>query len=208
MYNVSIPVALKKAVTPLLTRKLFYGAAISCAVGLGMGVWLEPPKAHYAAAATTVTLPEDPPNLWGDAASLSAAPEGQPATDATTASQTAAVSPPADVEPVKLAQADPAQVAAAGDTSQTSAPPASPTPVTYARPQPLPVPRVDSTPVRGRDWASYDARPRGGDDWEDDPGPPPPWARPPERPPSMQDRRWDFRPDVSAAPLDDPDDGG
>ncbi len=31
-----------RAVTPLLTRQLFYGIAVSCALGLGVGAWLQP----------------------------------------------------------------------------------------------------------------------------------------------------------------------
>jgi hypothetical protein len=37
---------LARTLMPLLTKQLFYGAAISCVVGLGLGLWLEPPKAQ------------------------------------------------------------------------------------------------------------------------------------------------------------------
>ena len=118
MSKLFIPIALKTALTPLLTRKLFFGMAISCVIGIGLGAWLEPPSFQAAAAATTVTLPQEQPNPWsGDASSVSSQPDNQPISDPNWP-QSAAVSPPADPEPLHLAQADEAQVAASGDTSQ------------------------------------------------------------------------------------------
>jgi hypothetical protein len=38
-----------RAAGPFLTRQVFYGAAISCAVGLGIGLWLQPPRTHAQA---------------------------------------------------------------------------------------------------------------------------------------------------------------
>ena len=114
MPKLFIPIALKTAFTSLLTRRLFYGMAISCVVGIGLGAWLEPPKFQFASAATTVTLPQEQPDLWsGDASSVSSRPYDQPAIDASW-TQTAAVSPPAAAEPFHLTQADEGQVA---DTS-------------------------------------------------------------------------------------------
>jgi len=215
MYKLSVPVALKKAIVPVLTRKVFYGAAISCAVGLGMGVWLQPPKMQYAAAATTVTLPQDSSNDWAQDASVSALPPGQPAADPD-ANQTASVSPPAGGQPIQVAEADSgpaqydnAQVAASGDTSRAPAD-VAPAQVAYVQPQTERIPSPDRPRYRDRDSNGYDAR-EGGRDNEDDldaPASPPPWAGQPDRRPEMQDRRWDFRPDGSAVPLPDEGDGG
>lgn len=228
MYKLAIPPALQKAVTPILTKKLFYGVAVSCAVGVGLGAWLEPPKAHYGGT-TTITLPQDPPNLWGAAPdSISALAYNPPDPSQY---QTATVSPPAGVEPVKLAQADESQVAASGDTSRSEADAPQATPVTFATPRPMALPHPAASPQpapppaqaqrpQGRDWAAYDARDRyqrdfGEDEDVRDAPPPPRWRGPPERRggpdedrPSMQDRRWDFRPDGPAVPLDEDDGGG
>ncbi len=138
MTKLFIPVALKTAFTSLLTRKLFFGMAISCVVGIGLGAWLEPPKFHFASAATTVTLPQEQPDPWsGDATSVSSRPYDQPAADPNW-TQTAAVSPPAAAEPIHLAQADESEVAASGDTSPSQGGQSdaddSPTPARQASP--------------------------------------------------------------------------
>ena len=172
MFKLFDPDALKKAVAPLLTRKLFFGAAISCAVGLGLGVWLEPPKVYYGSAVTPVALPQSQPDAWGDGvADAAPAPAAQPATDPDT-EQTAAVSPPAP-DPIQLAQADPRQVAASGDTSQASDD-AAPAQAAYEGPPPY---RAQD---RNRDWTGYNAQDRDNDDYLDA-GPPPGGDGPPPR---------------------------
>ena len=163
MFKLALPAALTTAVAPLLTKKLFYGAAIACAAGLGLGAWLEPPRMPVASAATVVTPPQEPANVWGEAPSdisavLYSQPDGGPVE-----SQTAAVSRPApeddaspEIQPVALAQADPRQVAAAGDTSHAEAKADTAPPADFANPP-------DRTRPQGRDWASYDSRPRDND---------------------------------------------
>ena len=138
MPKLSIPIALKTALTSLLTRRLFYGAAIACAVGLGLGAWLEPPKSQFATGgATTVTLPQEQPDPWsGDATAVSSRPYDQPASDPGQF-QTAAVSPPAAAEPFHLIHTEEIQADPSGDASpsqqnqpaqDSEAPPASPRP--------------------------------------------------------------------------------
>lgn len=176
MSKLIFPAAVKTALLPLLTQKLFYGAAISCAVGLGLGVWLQPPKPHYGSTATpVVTLPQEQPNLWGDVAEASPAPS-QPYAQAP-ADQTAAVSPPADVQPVQLASSDGAQAAAPGaapsaDLITDSDP--GPTQAAYTAPPP------DQTQRYRRDRSGYDAR-RDNQDYLDDAPPPAQWQGPPPR---------------------------
>ena len=215
----------------LMTRKVACGAAAALAVGIGLGVWLEPPKPHIGSQ-TVINPPQEQPNLWGDApSSVSTLPYSQPETSAS-AMQVASLSQPAggygdsaasapSGGTMQLAQADARQVAASGDTSHAAAPVARPieatdTHVTWTQTQPQarPVqPLQPQAPVQmeqprqqGRDWAAYDVRDRsvryGGDardDGDDEAPPPPRWERPPER-------RWDFRPDGSAVPLDGGDD--
>jgi hypothetical protein len=199
MFKLALPAAVKTAVLPLLTRKLFYGAAISCVVGIGLGVWLQPPKPHYGSATPVVIASQEQPNLWGDAAEASPAPANAlPYAQAST-DQTAAVSPPAqvqpaDVQPVQLAQADPAQVAASGDTRSAGADsgPDGATPAAYTPPPP------DRTQPRRRDAPGYDSTGRDNEDYLDDP-PPARWDGPPPRGPGPG---WDGPP-----PGGDPGDG-
>lgn len=213
MPELSVPIGLKKAITPLLTRKLFFGAAISCAVGLGLGVWLQPPKFYYGAATPTVTLPQDQPNPWVQAAEAAPMPAGQTVTDPN-AAQAAAVSPPAGGQPMQVAQQadastvsfDRTQVAASGDASQAQQDPQGPTQAVYAQAEGGWDTRADRNRYRNRDWASYSARDRDNEDYLD--SPPPPRDGPPDQRPPMQDRRWDVRPDGPAVPVDDQDNGG
>jgi hypothetical protein len=175
MFKLFDPDTLKRAVAPLLTRKLFCGTAVSCAVGLGLGVWLEPPKVHYGSTATPVVLPQPRSDAWGDgAANAAPAPAAQPATDPD-AEQTAAVSPPA-ADPVQLAQADPRQVAASGDTSQAPQDEAVPAQAAYQGPPPYPY----RAQQREGDRGGYDVQGRDNDDYLDA-GPPPGWDGPPPR---------------------------
>jgi len=108
-----------RIVSPLTTSKpLYYGAAISCAAGLGLGLWLEPPRAHMVRPGSMtpfdIQLPQDPAPV----AALSVAPR----TDASYAwyTPTPAVQPAAAVQsqpqpqliarnepPIQLAEADP-----------------------------------------------------------------------------------------------------
>jgi hypothetical protein len=37
---------LARAANSLLTKQLFYGVAVSCAIGVGVGLWLQPPRLH------------------------------------------------------------------------------------------------------------------------------------------------------------------
>lgn len=178
MSKLAFPAAVKTAVLPLLTRKLFYGAAISCAVGIGLGVWLQPPKPHYGSATPIVSVPQEQPNIWGDTAEASPAPANALPYEQASADQTAAVSPPADVQPVQLAQADPAQVAASGDTrgADADSAPDGPTQAAYTPPP------ADRTQPRRRDGPGYDARGRDNEDYLDNPPPPARWdGAPPSR---------------------------
>lgn len=55
-----------RAAAPVATWKYFYyGAALSCALGVGVGLWLEPPRAHVMKPGSmtpfSIRLPEEPP---------------------------------------------------------------------------------------------------------------------------------------------------
>lgn len=211
-----IPIALKTAVTPLLTRKLFYGAAVACAVGLGLGAWLEPPKFYYGTANTVVTPPAEQPNPWLQDVSVSPISPDQAVTGPNL-DQTAAVSPPAAAEPMQVADKtiashqafDRAQVDASGDTSQAQPEPSPPSRMVWTQTSPRSDAREEQDRGQARDWASYNSRPgyRDNEDYLDS-APPPRAASPPDRPPWMQGRRWQDGPDGSAAPWGDQDDGG
>ncbi len=216
MPKLFIPIALKNAVTPLLTRKLFCGAAVACAVGLGLGAWLEPPKFYYGSANTVVTPPDEKPNPWLQDVSVSPISPDQAVTDPN-ADQSAAVSPPAGVQPIQVAQQtttsgqafDRAQVDASGDTSQAPQDPPAPSHVVWTQTAPRFDPRADQDRGQTRDWASYNSRsePRDNEDYLDSP-PPSRAAPPPDRRDWVQDRRWDDRPDGRAVAMDEDDGGG
>ncbi len=198
MPNITIPPSVMQAVSPLMTRRVAYGAAISLAVGIGLGAWLQPPAFHYGAVGSTIVTPPEQSELWShDDGSASALPYSQPESSPG-AFQTASVSPPSGDAPM----AQPAVQTSAVASAQEDADPA-PVRVAYnSRPQ--------AAPAVGRDWADQAGPDRADNDSQDAPPPPrwerplePRWSPPPEGRPSMQDRRWDFRPDGSAVPVDD-----
>jgi hypothetical protein len=204
----------------LLTRKLFYGAAVACAAGLGLGIWLQPPKFYYGSPTPVAAPPPEQPNPWLQDVGASPISPNQSVTDPN-ADQSAAVSPPAVAQPIQVAQQtdasaptdDRAQVVASGDTSQAQPDPPGPASsrVVWTQQQRRYDSRPDQDRYQNRDWAAYDSRPSGRDrdneDYLDSP-PPPRWSPPPDRRGSIQDRRWDFRADGSAVPVGDDDDGG
>ncbi len=216
MQNNRLSDSIPQALRPLMTRKVACGAAAALAVGIGLGVWLQPPMPHYGSQ-TVINPPQEQPNLWGqDASSVSTMPYDQPVTSPAVY-QTASVSPEAtaaiattsgeSARPMQLAQADPRQVAASGDTSHNAvdaAEDARPTQVTYSKPAALNVPPPQAQPQpqrqaqlqpdgpprgQARDWATYDVRDRGaryGGQARDEDDDAPPPPRW-DRPP---ERRW------------------
>ena len=182
-----------------MTRRVACGAAISLAVGIGLGAWLQPPSFYYGSTGTTVVTPPEQTDRWSsDVNSFNTLPYSQPESSPG-AFQTASVSPPAGDAPM----AQPAvQTSAAPSSPQDDADPA-PVRVAYnSRPQ--------TAPAAGRDWADQAGPDRADNAPQDLPSPPrwdrppePRWSPPAEPRPSMQDRRWDFRADGSAVPLDD-----
>ena len=48
---------LVRVATPFLTRQLFYGAAVACILGVGLGLWLEPPRPHLSKPGSMQPLP-------------------------------------------------------------------------------------------------------------------------------------------------------
>lgn len=210
MPNITIPPSVKEALRPLMTRKIAYGAAISLAAGIGLGAWLQPPSFHYGSTGTTVVRPPAQTDPWSaDVSSASTLPYNPPGSSPN-AFQMAAVSPPAGQAPTVQPAVQTSTVAPSrqDDAEQGGWPAAGDQPkfpfrVAYdSRPRPA--------PAAGRDWAEQAEPDRTDDRAQDLPPPPrwerppePRWAPPPEQRPSMQDRRWDFRPDGSAVPLDD-----
>jgi hypothetical protein len=199
-----------------MTRRVACGAAVALATGLGIGAWLTPPQAHYGAATTVVALPPQQPDVWAsDVANAAPLPDAQPDT---ASYQTAEVSPPAgevmaswqDAPKVQAAVQTTTQPQGRSDTQgqpswQPAFPPKSPVRVAYnARPL--------ASSGSGREWTDEEASSYRDALAERDSPPPPRFERPPEprwqpppepRAPPMQGRRWDFRPDGSAVPLDD-----
>jgi len=114
----TVGLAAARTLAPLLTQQLFYGAAVSCAVGLGLGLWLEPPRAEVlqpgSMDSSMIQLPPNP--TYPD----SLAPTPMPAFYSWTQPQTepaveagertdAVYEPVAQSEPpIQLAEADPA----------------------------------------------------------------------------------------------------
>lgn len=114
---------LARVATPFLTRQLFYGAAISCVVGLGLGLWLEPPRPRLTKPGSMQPLPinfQPQQQDQGAVVDVSPAPlpyeapetrqePGAPTDDADASPE---VSPPAPTPsmgpPVRLEDADPA----------------------------------------------------------------------------------------------------
>jgi hypothetical protein len=185
-----------------MTRRVATGAAVALAAGVGLGAWLTPPPAHYGSTTpVVVTPPEQQQDVWtSDVANAAPLPYGQPDASAVDAAyQTAAVSPPApDASPnwrVQPAVQTTGQAQSRSDDAgqqawQPAFPPKAPVHVAYNA-------RAQASPAAGRDGAEED---NGAyrDAFDDRQGPPPQPPRPP-----MQGRRWDFRPDGSAVPLDD-----
>lgn len=220
MPNITIPPSVERALRPLMTRKVAYGAAISLAAGIGLGAWLQPPPAHYGSGTTVVTPPPEQANPWGEeVSSVSTLPYTQPETTSGVY-QTASVSPPADAG----AANDTPTVQPAVQTSTQPSPRQGDDPSPWQtndgqRQQPYRVAyNSRPAPAPGRDWAEQTGSDGGDADHLDPPAPfrwrqapeprwsPPAeqrWAPPPEARPAMQDRHWDFRPDGSAVPLDD-----
>ncbi|HEY5409530.1 MAG TPA: hypothetical protein VIJ94_02275 [Caulobacteraceae bacterium] len=124
MPKFKLPPAVVHAVKPLLTRVVGCGAAVSCAAGIGLGAWLEPPSMHTASAATVVNLPVQQGVGGDDPGALPALAYAQSISVADP-DQTATVSPPADPSPAKfaVAQADfPTQPAAGPERAPSWAP--------------------------------------------------------------------------------------
>ena len=198
MSNIAIPPSVMQAVSPLMTRKVACGAAISLAVGIGLGAWLQPPGFHYGETGTTVVTPPEQTDVWNsDVSSVSTLPYSQP-DPSPGVFQTASVSPPAGDAPM----AQPAVQTSTVASSQQDDADAGPVKVAYnSRPQ----------PASGslHDWADQ-AGPDRADNAPQDLSPPPRWDRPleprvtppSEQRPSMQDRHWDFKADGSAVPMD------
>ncbi len=191
MSNITIPPSVMRVVSPLMTRRVACGAAISLAVGIGLGAWLQPPGFHYGAVGATVVTPPEQTDTWNsDVSSVSTLPYTQSESNPGMF-QTAAVSPPADAAPM----VQPAiQTSVVASPEQADADPA-PVRVAYNS-------RLQPTPGSLHDWADQTG-PDRADNAPQDPPPPPRWERPPEQRPSMQDRRWDFRTDGSAVPVND-----
>ena len=207
MPNITIPPSVMRAVSPLMTRRVAYGAAISLAAGIGLGAWLQPPSFHYGAVGTTVVTPPEQSDTWTqDASGFSTLPYSQPESSPG-AFQTASVSPPAGDAPMAQPAVQATTIASSQDDAdeapwQAGDAQKAAVKVAYnSRPQPA--------PGAGRDWADQAGADRADNAPQDLP-PSPRWERPPEpgisappeQRPSMQDRRWDFRPDGSAVPLD------
>lgn len=94
--------AVRRALAPLLTQRLFYGAAIACAVGLGLGAWLKPPPVKVTSGGDTpaVVLPivADPTDQASTETVDTPAPAApvQPVEPPPRPTTVAALSPPAD----------------------------------------------------------------------------------------------------------------
>ena len=113
---------------PFLTRPLFYGAAIACALGLGLGAWLEPPAAGIA-----------PTGLRAPAQLLSAPPSAQPA-----ANQAArVVYCPPEVRPSPAEAAEALRPPARAEPPSATRDDATPTEAPYPPDRPPQPPEVD-----------------------------------------------------------------
>ncbi len=166
MLKPTLPSAVVRAVMPLMNRVVACGAAVSCAVGIGLGAWLAPPALPGASAATVVNLPVVQGVDSDDGGGVSPLSYAQPESDVG-ADQTAAVSPPAAAAPASLAlaQADvqpqPAvQPDGASDRVPDNSRNIDADPDTGAGKPPIP----PATVPRGGDPIWYGPAPSAGDD--------------------------------------------
>jgi hypothetical protein len=186
---------LARAAAPILTKQLFYGAAVSCAVGVGLGLWLEPPRPHLVESGVMqpVAMGDPAPQPVQTTDEAPAAPLPYLASAPREAAQEPAAVPVAavqEVPPQPAAQVIPAK-AAGPPLRLEDAQPAGP----YEAPPPerRPDPRWRQDEPRGRDWrAAPDDQyaPRGYDYDE----PAPRWSR---------DEPRDPAPDPGWGPSDD-----
>ena len=138
MPKFTLPPALVRAVKPLLTRVVGCGAALSCAAGIGLGAWMQPPSLQAGQATTVVTLPAEQNGWSEDTGGLPALSYAQ-SVSVPDPDQTAAVSPPAEPSPARVAVAQ----------NEVQTPPAAlgePARDDDADPQDLPAPPANGPP--------------------------------------------------------------
>ena len=72
-----------RALDLILTKQLFYGAAVSCAVGLGLGLWLEPTRPQMlppdSMQPVAISAPTEDPSALDQAVSVAPQVEATPA---------------------------------------------------------------------------------------------------------------------------------
>ena len=168
---------LVRAATPILTKQLFYGAAVSCAVGLGLGVWLRPPLPHVLEPGVMQPVAADALADQGTVVSAPplrvASPPPQP---------DAAVSPAADTE----ARPAPRIIPARADVPPAAADARAADWRLGAAPDEQDAPPPADPPREHRRWQGdrEDAYPDPRDGFEELP-PPPPGAREPSSDPDL-----------------------
>jgi hypothetical protein len=105
---------LARAAKSLLTKQLFYGVAVSCAIGLGLGLWLQPPRLHLGRqpdAIVPAAAFADTPDLGGSVAAPQpgAASAAMPPPELAETSRPPELAPwldPENDQPADWAQAD------------------------------------------------------------------------------------------------------
>lgn len=214
----SLGPAVRRALAPLLTQRLFYGAAISCAVGLALGAWLKPPHARTFSSGDEALYIQPLTTQTAEATDDQAPAPPEAASPDPAPTQVAALSPPAgDTEAQPRPAAQQADDADDGDDLDNTGegpapPPALRTPPAAWGDQP---PRWTGErapyPGAGYDQNGYARSDHAGDDYtRDDYDDGPAWDDPPP-PRSYPRERWGGPPREPPPDWDGPsvqDDGG